>query len=736
MISLKPYQQRVLDTLRDYLRECARSGNASAAFATVPRRLNTTGAPAPYVPVQIPGLSGLPYVCLRVPTGGGKTLLACHAAGIALEEFVRTDRAVVLRLVPSNTILDQTKKRLSDPRDPYRRALDVSVGGPVEVMGIEEGLRLSCSTADGQTVVIAATIQGFRVEDTTGRKVYDVGNSHLSEHFSDVPPARAAELDSGPDGKPAHSLVNVLRLRRPIVIVDEAHNARTDLSFATLGKLAPSCILEFTVTPARQKNPSNVLHRVSAAELKAAEMIKLPIRVFTRSPGEWARLLAEALVVREDLETTALREGQESGEYLRPIVLLQAQSLAHTKELRTQLEREHRLPGDQIKICTSELDELKDVPDVAAPGCPVRFIITVQKLREGWDCPFADVLCSLQETRSATAIEQMVGRVLRLPNVKFKRQPVLNQAYAFSVSDSLPVVLGDLKEALELNGFTGAEAERIVLPAVDPTLPLGNQPQTVTFNAATDLDETLVAANGPLLMGKVAFDTPAGRVTVRAPLTPEESSLLAACFISSATQSQVAAAAEAVKQAAGLFGGRLRPLVPSTPFERQESFRVPLLALRQGDLLEPFERTHILEHPWRLREKDATLDEALYPSHRRTGELGKIDVEASGKVTAEQLRDDYDGDFVAELHQEVWAFAGGTDWTLDQLIQWLDLHIPHADLPAEESAALLRKAINGLLVSRGLADLGPLVLDRHRLREAVERKINAANQNSSALIAD
>src|SRR5438034_1209657 len=131
-VTLKPYQQRVLDSLQEFLRECVRTNSPAGAFDTVTRRLN--GAPQPYFPVQIPELSGLPYVCLRVPTGGGKTLLASHAAGIALKDFVQADRAVVLWLVPSNTILDQTAKALSDNRHAYRRALEMGVAGPVEVL--------------------------------------------------------------------------------------------------------------------------------------------------------------------------------------------------------------------------------------------------------------------------------------------------------------------------------------------------------------------------------------------------------------------------------------------------------------------------------------------------------------------------------------------------------------------------------------------------------------------------
>lgn len=105
----------------------------------------------------------------------------------------------------------------------------------------------------------------------------------MVEHFEGKPSTLLARLELASDGKPKPSLVNMLCLRRPIVIVDEAHNARTDLSFSTLGNVLPSCIVEFTATPAREKQPSNVLHRVSAAELKAAQMVKLPLRVITAS---------------------------------------------------------------------------------------------------------------------------------------------------------------------------------------------------------------------------------------------------------------------------------------------------------------------------------------------------------------------------------------------------------------------------------------------------------------------
>jgi type III restriction enzyme len=227
MIELKDYQHRVLDSLTKFLRLCSKSGSPESAYRSVTEEVY--GQPLAYFPVQVPGLSHLPYVCLRVPTGGGKTLIACHAAGIAVKDLLHSERGIVLWLVPSNTILDQTADALRDPRHPYRRALEQSCGA-VEVLTIEEALNMPRSTVDGQTVVIVSTIQCFRVEDTTGRKVYGE-SSVFQDHFLNVPANRLADLEAGADGRPRPTLVNMLRLRRPVVIVDEAHNARTDLSF-------------------------------------------------------------------------------------------------------------------------------------------------------------------------------------------------------------------------------------------------------------------------------------------------------------------------------------------------------------------------------------------------------------------------------------------------------------------------------------------------------------------------
>jgi type III restriction enzyme len=717
MITLKDYQQRVLDSLREFFRLTARNGAPDFSFREITRYIS--GEAMPYVPVSASGLeSDMPYVCLRVPTGGGKTLMACYAAGLAMRDLMHADRAVVLWLVPSNTILDQTADALRDPRHDYRRALDLACGA-VEVVTIEEALRLSRATVDGQTVVIVATIQSFRVEDKTGRKVYDQ-NGAFAEHFLNVPANRLADLLPGADSKPTPSLVNMLRLRRPIVIVDEAHNARTELSFSTLGDVKPSCIVEFTATPARERTPSNVLHRVSAAELKAENMVKLPLRVITRHPSQRDQLLAEAITLRADLEKLAVAEGQHTGEYLRPILLIQAERVDGCEPLRDRLSREFGLSKDEIMISVGKLDELKNVENIASPKCPVRVIITVEKLREGWDCPFAFVLCSLKETRSATAIEQIVGRILRLPLAEPKRHPDLNCSYVCSVSGSIAEVLAELREALEHNGFTAAEAERIIIPVSQATLPLGVQPQTVKL-APAEIDSTVTKIHMAALAGKVRIDPDAGEITIVVPLSREDTERLASCVKTPDAKARVESAVAQVAEAEKAFGGSGSPRQPS-PYERQLDFSVPVLCVRENGTLFEFESTFLIEYPWKLSEKDASLA-GYNPLERPAGYVGIVDVGAKGDVQAEVISEPAQADFVGTLHQQVLQLGGHNEWSLDTLVAWLDREIDHRDIALGESAEFIRKVIRGLVTTFGISDIGVLALDRFRLRDEIADRI-------------
>jgi len=459
MLTPKTYQQNTLDTLRDYLRLAIVDG-AKRAFINIAER--------PYHAVeQVPDA---PYICLRVPTGGGKTLMACHAVGIVTQEYLRQEHSVVLWLVPTNTIREQTIDALRNRLHPYRQALDGALNQQVAIMDLTEALFVRRAILDSQTVIIVSTLAALRVEDTDGRRVYDQ-NGALMPCLDGLPDPIVATLERYQNGSPVPSLANVLKTRRPMIIMDEAHNARTELSFDTLARFSPSCIIEFTATPVRPPlpNSSNVLCHVSAYELKAEHMIKLPIELETN--GDWRTTIAAAMTKRAALEDLAQRERAMTGEYVRPIVLLQAQPRRQRGEsLTVEVVKgcllELGIPPEQIAIETGESREVKKWEDdnrktLFDETCPIRFIITVQALREGWDCAFAYILCSVAESGSATAVEQIIGRVLRMPKAVRKQHDDLNHAYAYVTSyrftDAAQAVEG-LAMALEANGFSRFEA--------------------------------------------------------------------------------------------------------------------------------------------------------------------------------------------------------------------------------------------------------------------------------------
>lgn len=708
MMILKDYQQRALDTLRAYFRLSQQLGDADLAFYQMTREFYGRGIS--YQPVD--GLPELPYVCVRIPTGGGKTLVASHAVGITAHDLLHTDHALVLWLTPSNVIRDQTLRALSDRNHPYRQAIESQVG-LVTVMSVGDALYVQPSTLNSSTTLIVGTIQAFRVDNTEGRKVYESSGALMS-HFTDLP----AELRAGLElthGEPKKSLANMLYMRRPIVVVDEAHNARTPLSFETLARFHPSCILEFTATPATDNHPSNVLHSASAAELKAEAMIKMPIRLKVRP--QWKELLSDAIAQRARLEVAARLEQRKTGEYLRPIMLLQAQPRSQTKQtltvdvVRHTLIEDFKIPENQIARATGDIDEISDV-DLTQPECQIRFIITVQALREGWDCPFAYVLCSVAESRSTTAVEQILGRILRMPKATRKQTEPLNLAYAFATSTNFGEIANQLRDSLIQNGFERYEAQAMIQPTAEqPDLPLFGysvdttliEPVTIKLHEQPALEEL-----PPETGAKMQYHVETQTLLIRERLEPEEAELLMDLLPVAVVESGARAIIEQVS--------RPQPNQPmASPAERGEILAVPQLLIRRDQQLELFEETAFLDHPWDLSQCDTFLTEADYGDQQVEGKSIEYDVTEQGKLKQE---------FIDELHQTMTLFATDHGWTPAELVYWLDRAIPHPDITFREANAFLSRLVMRLIDERGFT-LDRLVSDKYRLREAVEKKIQS-----------
>lgn len=701
-MELKGYQERSLEALEEYFRGCIEIGTKKAFVLQTSR---------PYLPV--PNLPELPYVCLRVPTGGGKTFMACHALGLAGKKYLQAERTVCLWLVPSNQIREQTLAALRDRKHAYRQVLDSHFLPQVRVMDIQEALYVQRGTLDGETAIIVATLAALRVADVEGRRVYESAGA-LSHHFTGLDARLVAELERNETGVVPHSLANVLRLRRPVVIMDEAHNARTPLSFETLARFNPSCVIEFTATPETTHKPdqelfaSNVLHHVSAAELKAEEMVKLPIKLRTR--GEWKEVLGEAVALQRSLQKAALEEEQKTGEYLRPIVLLQAQPRSKERETLTVevvkrcLVEDFKVPGEEIAVATGETREIEDV-NLFDRTCQLRFIITVQALKEGWDCSFAYILCSVAEIGSSRHVEQILGRILRLPQARWKQKQELNCAYAFAASPRFIEAANSLRDALVENGFEKLEAKDLVVQQEEPSLPLSPGPLFDKTSEAVTQKPDLSLLDKPLL-AKVEYDATTGKVTVTGSMNLEDKKALQECFTNPLDREAIERIYLLKLERAGI-----------PPIARPE-FRVPLLGVRDGDQLGAFEESCFRDVEWNLADCDAMLTDLEFPTQVAAGEVGEVDVSEAGHV---ELR------FVTQLHEQLTLLTIESGWSVALLTNWLDRHIPHIEIPQSQSAPFIHKAITYLMENRGLA-IEELARQKFRLRTALERKIGDHRQ--------
>ena len=715
----KIYQQQVLESVEAYFKACHELPSPSIAFTATTERL--WGRGNPYNP-----LSGfpadMPYFCLRVPTGGGKTWLAAKSAQLVNTHLLRCEYSVILWLVPSKPIREQTIKALKDRSHPYHAALREA--GPITVLDLEEAKSVTRAMLDTSTTVIVATRQAFQVEDEECRKVYQSSGA-LMHHFDNLSPSQRDELltdGEGSERTTPYSLANVLRLRRPFVVVDEAHNSRTELAFDMLARFRPSGVMELTATPDLERTPSNVLHSVSAAELKAEEMIKLPV-VLQTEPN-WQQCLADALGRRDALHKLADEERRAGAAYLRPLVLIQSEprragiETLDFEKVKNELITNHGIPASEIVVATGEEKGLEQIDaqyklGIADPTCPVKFVITQKALAEGWDCPFAYILVSMASLSSATAVEQLLGRVLRQPGASHRQAKALNQSYAFVVSRNFAETAAALRDRLVAGaGFERREVTEFVTAAKVEQARLdleGHAGRIVVRPVAITLSEKPDLKSVPKpVRDKVSWDGKLNTLTISTPLTEDEAEVLKASVTSETAAAAIVEAAEVSRTTAIEFF--------QTPAELGERFRVPALALRMQGELALFDDPEVLEYPWDLSPYDAapTADElTTLGASMKVSEGGEIDIDEGGHVVSR---------FLPELQRDLGLVYQPENWDEVRIATWLCRNLPEPSLTHASKQAFVAAWLTNLLLRAGFT-LARANLQKFLIRNLVEARI-------------
>jgi len=498
------YQDRVLSTLDAYLdllkEKKARADKVAALAAQDPDlgiaipdfskeaweamkaagKLPASRAAIPFSP-RVDGCGRpVPNAVLKVPTGGGKTWLAVSAVSRVMGRYLDRNTGFVLWIVPNEAIYTQTLKHLKDRQHPYRQALDRAAAGRVKIM--EKTDRLDARDVETNLCVMLLMLQSANRETQDSLKMFqDRGDVHgffppegeqqAHKAAIELTPNLAAYTGMFPMVK--DSLGNALRVIRPVVVMDEGHRAISDLAFSTLYGFNPCFVLELTATPQdvqprggrnpREGRYANVLVEVTGRELDREGMIKMPLNLDPRQGNDWKATLNAALAKLNALDAEARKLRADTGRYIRPIMLIQVERTGadqresghiHAEDVKDWLLTAG-FDQAEIAIKTAQQNDLNDPEnqDLLSPTNRVRAIITKQALQEGWDCPFAYVLCSLAASANLKAMTQLVGRILRQPGALKTGVEALDECHVITHHADTATVVGAIKDGLEQDGL-------------------------------------------------------------------------------------------------------------------------------------------------------------------------------------------------------------------------------------------------------------------------------------------
>ena len=496
-MELKSYQQQVLEALDRYLEALETShkkgrDNPKKAWkllrnaGTLPSIPNKKGKNV--IPEHIRRKSAsdkqIPHVCMKIPTGGGKTLL-----GVEALRHMKIRTGLVLWIVPTKAIYRQTWDTFRDKDHPYYHVLKHASGGNLKLLQKQDIFTLQDVQQNLCVMVFSLHAANRQKEKDEFLKIYrnnsgdmsffpveddTEANQKLLEKYPDLDTNEVDQQEQSYNAigtenvQIKRSLSNVFKLLRPTVILDEAHKAYGSKDAAieyqqcaeTVNRFNPRFVLELTATP--KVGISNILVNTSGLALKSEEMIKLPIQL-RNFPYRWKHTLAKTKEQREQLEKVAEQYRREENRYIRPIALIRVERTGkdqqdgkkvHAEDVRTELINVLKVPPEEIKVKSSNQDELSGI-DLMSDECPVRYIITKDALKEGWDCPFAYILALLDTTTAQTAMTQMVGRVLRQPYAHATNYPELNSCYIYCYNQDVKTSIEKVKQGLEDVGLTG-----------------------------------------------------------------------------------------------------------------------------------------------------------------------------------------------------------------------------------------------------------------------------------------
>jgi len=479
-MQLKDYQVSALSQIRRYLELLDKEkseGNIKHASADAWRDLELRKS---FQECRNGMNQDLPNFCLKIPTGGGKTLMAVKAIDLINTVYRKKQTGLILWVVPTNQIYTQTIKALRDRNHPYREHLDIASGGRTLVLektdrftplDVEENLAVLILMLPSANRKSKETLKVFK--DNGGFQGFFPAEDKIKDQEELL--KRVPNLDYYGDtdnfwGKQVKtSLGNTLRLLSPVIILDEGHKAYSEGAQDTLRGFNPSLILELSATPTDQ---SNVLVDIQGRELEKEDMIKLDLHLINKSSPDWHATLLACVEKRNLLENKAQDYDANTDNYIRPVCLIQVErtgkeqrggKFIHSEDAREYLIKTVGIPADQVKVTSAELKEIEGI-NLLARDCSIRYIITNKALQEGWDCSFAYLLAVLTNPSSKNSLTQLIGRILRQPYAVKTGIRELDESYVFTFQQKAANLIKSIRDGFEGEGL-GDLSSRVISDA-------------------------------------------------------------------------------------------------------------------------------------------------------------------------------------------------------------------------------------------------------------------------------
>jgi len=220
-----------------------------------------------------------------------------------------------------------------------------------------------------------------------------------------------------------------------VVIADEHHvyfAEASDKFTSAVQTLDYFALIGLTATPHKKSEP-NIVYRYPLAHAIADRLVKMPVivgRSDERTDTETKIRDGLALLGYKDRKLAEYCQ-QHHHERVNPIMLVVAKDIAQAEEAELLVSSPQFFNGAYknavLRIDSSSPDEsLADLELVEEPDSPVRIIVSVGMLKEGWDVANVYVIVSLRPSISTILTEQTLGRGLRLPFGQYTGEELLD----------------------------------------------------------------------------------------------------------------------------------------------------------------------------------------------------------------------------------------------------------------------------------------------------------------------